>query len=412
MLEIILALIAGLLGGILLGWLAASGQGRRERAVLTDRLVQSERQLAAAQTQLIERQQSQEEKLKLLEETKERLKLEFSQVANALFEEKGKRFGEESEKRLESFLKPFREQVALFEKKVSEAYSNEAKERFSLTKEIGQLKNLNERLSEDAQNLARALKGQSKTQGIWGEMVLEKLLEDSGLVKGREYETQAGFRGEAGLMRPDAVVHLPEGKDVIIDAKVSLNAYERYMSAENEAAREEALKAHVASVQAHVTGLGKKSYETLPGIRTLDFTVLFVPIEGAYLMAVQGDPALFKNAYDKGVLMTGPSTLLLTLRIIENIWRREDQSRNAQEIAKKAGDLYDKFVGFTEDLQKVGTDLERTRATYDRAWSRFAMGQGNLMRKAQELRTLGVKSKKELPFVMDGDESGENPDGE
>lgn len=399
MIETLLALAAGLLGGVLLGWLFASRSALKERTQAADRLLQSERLLAAKEAQLEAERQAQGEKLKLLEEARERMKLEFSQIANALFEEKGKRFGEENEKRMESFLKPFREQVTLFEKRVRESYENEARERFSLAKEIGQLKNLNERLSEDARNLTHALKGQSKTQGIWGEMVLERLLEDSGLTKGREYETQASFRAEEGLFRPDAIVHLPEGKDVVIDAKVSLVAYERYMSAEEDKNRQEALAAHAASVRAHVAGLSKKGYENLPGIKTLDFVVLFIPVEGAFLLALQADAGLFKNAYEKGVLLTGPSTLLLTLRIIENIWRREDQSRNAQEIAQKAGDLYDKFVSFAEDLQKIGSDIDRARATYDQAWNRFSGGRGNLVRRAQELKTLGVKSKKELSSV-------------
>jgi DNA recombination protein RmuC len=247
-------------------------------------------------------------------------------------------------------------------------------------------------------NLTNALKGQSKTRGSWGEMILERVLEESGLQKGREYEVQTMYASEAGQRRhPDVIVHLPEGKDIVIDSKVSLTAYEKYCSSDTEEKREKRLKEHILSIRTHIKTLGEKRYEELEGIKTLDFVLMFLPVEGAFWTAIESEQGLFNEAFDKNIMLVSPSTLLATLRIINNIWRYEDQNKNALIIAKKAGDLYDKFVGFVEVLDDVGQKIDKARESYQTARNRLTDGRGNLVRRTVELRQLGVKAQKELP---------------
>ena len=278
------------------------------------------------------------------------------------------------------------------------AYNEESKERYSLIKEIRNLQELNARISKDAINLTNALKGESKTQGAWGEIILERVLEKSGLVKGREYEVQVSMKNEEGRrFQPDVVVHLPDGKAVIIDAKVSLTAYERYCSSEDDIERAESLKLHIQSMQAHIRQLGDKDYHNLEGVKTLDFILLFIPIEAAFSLAVQANNDLFSDAFDRNIVMVAPSTLLATLRTIQNIWRYEHQNKNAQEIANKAGALYDKFVNFVSDLENIGTRIESTQAAYRDAHNKLISGKGNLVRRAEGMRELGAKVSKSLP---------------
>lgn len=354
--------------------------------------------LSGMETRLVEERKRSEEKLALLAEARDQLKMEFQELAQKIFEEKGQKFTEQNKTNLDGVLRPVREQLTEFRKRIDHVYEKESKDRLSLFHEIGNLKALNQRISEDAINLTNALKGQTKTQGAWGEVVLERLLEEAGLHKGREYECQGSFVNEQGRqLRPDVVVHLPEGKDVIIDSKVSLTAYERSCSTDDQAEQEQALKQHIVSLRAHIKGLSEKNYGELAGVRSLDFVLLFMPIEGAFLATINTDPGLFNEALARNILLVCPSTLLATLRTIQNIWRYEYQNRNALEIAKKAGDLYDKFVGFVEALEDIGHKLARARDAYDTAHNRLTSGRGNLVKRTQELEGLGVKARKSLP---------------
>ena len=354
--------------------------------------------MSELETRLEDERKNGEEKLSLLQEARDQLKLEFQNVANKIFEDKSQKFTEQNKENIEGVLKPMREQLLDFKKKVEDVYDKESKERVSLLSEIGHLKSLNERISEDAINLTNALKGQSKTRGSWGEMILERVLEESGLQKGREYEVQAMYASDEGQRRhPDVIVHLPEGKDIVIDSKVSLTAYEKYCSADTDEKRAKRLKEHVISIRTHIKGLSDKRYEELEGISTLDFVIMFLPIEGAFWAAIESEQGLFNDAFDKNIMLVSPSTLLATLRIINNIWRYEDQNKNALIIAKKAGDLYDKFVGFVEALDDVGQKLGKAQDSYQTARNRLADGKGNLVRRTEELRQLGVKAQKELP---------------
>ena len=354
--------------------------------------------LSELETRLEDERRNADEKLALLQEARDQLKLEFQNVANKIFEDKSQKFTEQNRDNIEGVLKPMREQLMDFKKKVEDVYDKESKDRVSLLNEIIHLKTLNERISGDAVNLTNALKGQSKTRGSWGEMILERVLEESGLQKGREYEIQTMYASEEGQRRhPDVIVHLPEGKDIVIDSKVSLIAYEKYCTADKEETRDKRLKEHISSVRTHIKALSGKRYEELEGIRTLDFVLMFLPIEGAFWTAIESEQGLFNEAFDKNIMLVSPSTLLATLRIISNIWRYEDQNKNALIIAKKAGDLHDKFVGFIEALDEVGQKIDKARESYQTARNRLIEGRGNLVRRSIELRQLGVKAQKELP---------------
>ena len=354
--------------------------------------------LSELETRLEDERRNAAEKIVLLQEAREQLKMEFQNVANKIFEDKSQKFTEQNRENIEGVLKPMREQLLDFKKKVEDVYDKESKDRVSLLNEIIHLKTLNERISEDAVNLTNALKGQSKTRGAWGEMILERVLEESGLQKGREYEVQTMYAGEEGQRRhPDVIVHLPEGKDIVIDSKVSLTAYEKYCTAGTDEKRKKRLKEHIISVRTHIKALSEKRYEELEGIRTLDFVLMFMPIEGAFWTAIESEQGLFNEAFNKNIMLVSPSTLLATLRIINNIWRYEDQNKNALIIAKKAGDLFDKFVGFVEVLDDVGQKIDKARESYQTARKRLIEGRGNLVRRTTELRQLGVKAQKELP---------------
>lgn len=356
--------------------------------------------VAHLETTLNEQQKQNEEKLALLNEARTSLNTEFKNLAHEIFESKQKSFKEQSQVQLDSVLKPLGERIKDFEKRVADSYNQESKDRFSLIKEVKNLQELNSRISQDAINLTNALKGESKTQGTWGEVILERVLEKSGLEKGREYEVQISMKSEEGKRyQPDVIVHLPEGKDIIIDSKVSLTAYERYCSADEDAVaeRSEALKMHIQSLRQHIKQLSEKDYQKLDGVRTLDFVFLFVPIEAAFSLGVQQDNDLYLDAFDKNIVMVAPSTLLATLRTIQNIWRYEQQNKNAQEIANKAGALYDKFVNFVGDLEEVGTRLGTLQKSYDNAHNKLISGRGSLVGRAEAVKALGAKVSKALP---------------
>ncbi|BAK70223.1 DNA recombination protein RmuC [Aliarcobacter butzleri] len=334
------------------------------------------------------------EKINFLENNKQQMKLEFENLANKLFDEKEKK----STTNLTFVLSSFKEQLDSFSKRVNDIYNDETKQRSSLLTEIKNLKELNNQISNDAINLTKALKGQNKTQGDWGEMILSSILDQTGLREGKEYTIQGSFTSAEGKrLRPDVIVHLPSNKDIVIDSKVSLNAYINYSKAENEDEKQQASKELVKSITSHIKDLSSKSYENIDGVRTLDFVLMFIPIEGAFLLATSSDDNLFKLAFDNNIMLVSPSTLYVTLRTIENIWRNEHQNENAQLISKKAADLYDKFVAFVGDIEDIGINITRTQKAYDGAMNKLSSGNGNLIRRTEEFLELGVKPKKQLP---------------
>lgn len=351
------------------------------------------------------------EKLELLNNAREELSNQFKSLANNIFEEKTERFDKKSKVTLDVALNPIKEQLADFKKKVEDVYDKESKERVSLLHELGHLKTLNQQMSKDALNLTNALKGDNKAQGNWGEVILERVLEESGLHKGREYDTQVSLQSEQGRSQPDVVVHLPENKDLVIDSKVSLVDYERYCNHEDEAIRKQALKDHVTSVRNHIKGLSIKNYEGLEGIRTLDFVLIFIPIESAFMAAFEHDQAMFRDAYEKNIIVVGPTTLLATLRTIQSIWRYERQNKNAEEIARQAGAMHDKLVGFIHDMDKISIQLKRATEAHGDAMNKLSIGKGNLVTSTKRLEKLGAKVKKSMPgsvteFKVDtGDDS-------
>lgn len=360
-------------------------------------VAQLEQDVAGLKLQLQHEKKQAEEKIALLNEAKEQLKLEFQNLANQIFEAKGKKFTDQNQTNLNTLLSPLKEQLKDFKAKVEDVYVKEAKDRTTLFNEIVNLKNLNQQISEDAINLTKALKGENKTQGNWGEMILERVLEESGLHKGREYVTQGSFTSEEGKrLQPDVVVHLPDGKDVVIDSKVSLNAYERFCSAETDEERSQAIKEHIQSIQSHVKGLSGKDYSSLTELRSLDFVLMFIPIEAAFLSAVEEEPALFSQAFDRNIMIVCPSTLLVTLRTIQNNWRYEYQNQNATKIADQAGGIYDQLVLFVDSLEDVGDKLGKAQDAFTTAQRRLVDGRGNLVRRVEGLKKLGAKTKKQL----------------
>ncbi len=337
------------------------------------------------------------EKLSLLEQSEQRLGQQFENLANKIFDNKTTRFSQQNKQEMEGLLGPFRQQITDFRQQVAQVYDNEAQQRRSLKDEINGLKELNQRMSDETLNLTRALKGDKKLQGNWGELVLDRVLAESGLRDGHEYVRQISLRNEAGdRQQPDVIVHLPDGKDVIIDSKVSLLDYSRSIEAETDEERTRSLTAHVQCLRNHIRGLGAKCYQDLEAVRTLDYVLMFIPVESAFYSAIEHHPGLFQEALDNNIMLVSPTNLLVTLRTIENIWRYEHQNQNAQMIAEKAAALYDKLRGFTEDMQKLGLQLETVRKTYDGAMNKFSSGRGNAVRQAQQFVELGVKVKKQM----------------
>ena len=368
-------------------------------------------ELATVKTSLdLERKQF-EEKLSLVNESREQLVITFKNLANEIFDDKSKKFTATNKESLNAVLNPLQERIQRFEKRVEETYDRESKERFSLAKEIENLQKLNTRISEEAINLTNALKGDNKAQGSWGEFVLESILEKSGLVKGREYEVQVSLKDEeGGKAQPDVIVHLPESRDIIIDSKVSLKAWDAYSAAKEESIKEEALKQHIASIRNHVKLLYSKDYQNLVGVNSLDYVFLFMPIEAAYSAALQEDPELFQFAFERNIIFVVPTTLLTTLKTVQNLWRLAQQNQNANEIAERAGALYDKFVAFVDDLDDVGHRIDASKKSFEKARNKLLSGRGNLVKRAESLKQLGAKTSKKqkaenLSSALD-DESG------
>ena len=350
------------------------------------------------------------EKLALLTQTQEALSERFRLLAAEALETSTSRLQAQSQAALGSLLDPLRQRLSDFQKKVEEVYVDESKERSALRQQVEGLLQLNRTLSDDARNLTAALRGSAKSQGNWGELILERVLEASGLRKGHEYVVQDAQRNEDGeRQQPDVVIHLPESRRLVIDAKVSLVAYERLAGAEDEGAREAALREHLGSVRAHLRGLSEKRYHALYG--QLDFVLMFVPIEPAFMAAVTHDQQLFMDAWERNVLLVSPSTLLFVVRTVAHLWRQEAQSRNAQEIARRGAELYDRLTGFVTDLEAVGTRLDHARQAWSDAKKKLGEGRGNVIRQAEMLRELGVKPSKQLPRNL-VEEAGSPTQGE
>ncbi len=334
------------------------------------------------------------------EQTRLNLFKEFENLANRILDEKSDKFTKLNQTNLNDILLPLKTKITEFEQKVDSTYRLEAAERNTLRGEIKNLVELNQQIGRDAVNLTRALKGDSQKQGNWGELILEKVLEFSGLRKGEEYKTQESFNHDEGRQRPDVVVYLPENKHIIIDAKVSLVAYERYVSSEVETDRKQALIDHIASVRSHIKGLADRNYQAITGLNQPDFVLLFIPIESSFGLAIQSDNDLFAFAWDKKIVIVSPSTLLATLRTISSVWKQERQTKNALEIADRAGKMYDKFVGFMDDLHSVGKKIEESKKVYDGAMNKFSEGSGNVIRQAEQLKELGAKASKNFSQTL------------
>ncbi|MEN8259576.1 MAG: DNA recombination protein RmuC [Pseudomonadota bacterium] len=350
------------------------------------------------QTRMEEERRSAKEKLALLREAEAQLSSRFENLANRILDEKSRKFTEQNKLSLDMIVTPLKEQLGDFKKKVEDVYVNDTRDRTSLREEIRHLRQQTQLINQEAVNLTRALKGDKKKQGNWGELILERVLEQSGLRRGVEYETQGGFRDEHNrVLKPDVIVRLPEGKDVVIDSKVSLAAYEVYMTAEDEGEQSAALKRHIEAVRTHIKTLGEKDYAALKGLRSLDFVLMFIPIEAAFMAAFQGDDKLFNDAFEHKIIVVTPTTLLATLRTIENIWRYERHNENAKLIAERAGAIYDKVRGLVEDLERLGKQLGTAQTTYEGVMNKLTLGNGNLIRQANSFVELGVKVKKELP---------------
>ena len=399
--PILAAVIVGLIFGVFISQLL--GRGNRTKAdEAIVRLSAIRLELATANGVLEQRltgQQVQYEgQLKLLQDAKQTLGQEFENLANRIFDDKQTKFAQQNKDALEVTLSPLRRDIGDFRKQVESAYDKENADRNKLVGQISELQKQTRQISADAVSLANALRGDNKAQGNWGEFVLEKLLEDSGLTNGREYDTQVALKDDTGKRRnPDVVVHLPEGRDIVIDAKVSLVDYERYFHAEDEETKAQCLRQHLASLRAHIKGLSGKDYESLEGVNSLDFVLIFVPVEAAFVLALDHDPEMMRDAYDRGIILVSPTTLMVTLRTIKNLWRYADQNRNAQLIADKAGALYDQFVGYVEALDDVGKHLDKSKDAWDTARKRLTSGRGNLVKRTEELKKLGAKTKKSLP---------------
>jgi len=338
-----------------------------------------------------------------IENLQKRLTTEFENIASKILKERSDEFTVSNHKNLSEILNPLKERIQLFEKKVDETYDKELRDKISLREEVKKLTELNARVSEEANNLTKALKGDVKKQGNWGEVILERVLERSGLTKGQEYEREEVIDGaDSNVQRPDVIIHLPDNKHIIIDSKVSLIAYERLMSADTEEQRVVYLKDHLASLRSHVKLLSEKNYQNAQNLNTPDFVLMFLPIEASFSVAVQGDSEIFAYAWEKKIVIVSPTTLLATLRTISSIWKQENQTKNAQEIARLSGALYDKFIGFAEDMAKIKANIDRTSNSYDDAMKKMKDGSGNIIRTAEKIKELGAKTgNKMLPPGFD-----------
>jgi DNA recombination protein RmuC len=360
-------------------------------------LQQANDRLARAEEAFKKQRESLDDQKKHIEEVQKRFTMEFENIAAKLLEEKSLKFTEHNRNQLDTILGPLKEKLKDFESKVEQTYKTEAAERNMLKGEIGKLVELNQVIMQEANNLTKALKGDSKLQGNWGELVLERILESSGLEKDREFKMQVSTKDEEGRQfRPDAVVFLPDNKHLIIDSKVSLTAYEQLVRAESNEDKDRLTRDHLLSLRSHIQNLAGKDYPSLTGLNSPDFTLLFIPIEASFGMAVQADAELFSYAWDRRIVIVSPSTLLATLRTIASLWKQDKQNKNALRIAEESGRLYDKFADFVKEMETLGNRLRQAQESYDTSMNRLSTGNGNLIGRAEKLRELGAKTSKTL----------------
>jgi DNA recombination protein RmuC len=379
------------------------GQAHQQLSTERDNLLNDragfQAKIAELTTTLDKERTQAQENLALLNEAREQLSNQFKALANEILDEKSKKFTDQNQTNLSQLLNPLKQQLTDFKTKIEDVYVNEGKDRSALTEQVKQLIQLNNSLSQDAQNLTLALKGDRKAQGNWGEIILDDVLEKAGLRADQHYERQGNVKSEDGQFHliPDVVIHLPGDRDLVVDSKMTLPDYRAFASAENEDERAAALRRHLGSIRTHIKGLSEKNYQTLYGLKSLDFVVMFVPLEPAFMLAVTNDRELFQQAWDKNVLLVSPSTLLFVVRTVAYLWRQEGLSRNAKDISNRGAELYDKLVGFITDLQKVGERIQQAQDSYNEARKKFSEGSGNVIRQAEMLKQLGVKPSKPLP---------------
>lgn len=416
--TVIIVVLIGITAGFAIGYLLGkSGINRAEERSRTledqlqdyketvgrenSRANEAEIQLAELNADYRNLKEKLDEQKAEFEELQQKFQTQFENLANRILDEKSKKFTEQNREKIDQILKPLGEKIEEFKKQVSETYEKETRDRVTLKEQISKMAELNQKMTDEAKNLTRALKGDSKKQGNWGEVILQRILEKSGLRKGNEYEIQESHTTDDGRrLQPDVVVYLPDDKRLVIDSKVSLTAFERSVSAEDDRESEVALKSHVQSVRNHVAGLSKKNYQNIYDGNSPDFVLLFIPLEPAFGAALQADSDLYYEAFERNIVIVSPSTLLATLATIETIWKQEYQSKNAMEIANRGGALYDKFVLFVESMQDIGQRIDQTKQSYDQAMGRLTTGSGNVMRQVEILRELGAKVSKKLPSEL------------
>ncbi|MCX8711017.1 DNA recombination protein RmuC [Gilliamella sp. B3464] len=404
-------------------------QKNHESQSLTEKLQQLENELnqyrlqyvtqnatiTELKTRLEETKSSAYEKQSILEQSEQRLTTQFENLANRIFEQSGKRIEQQNKQSLDYLLSPLKEQLEGFKKQVQDSFGQEAKERHTLTHEIRNLQQLNEQMTKEANNLTNALKGNNKTQGNWGEFILSQILDNSGLREGYEYDTQVNLTNENNLrLQPDVIVHLPQGGDVVIDSKVTLVAYERYFNSDDDTIKSKSMAEHLAAVRNHLKQLSQKDYHKLNGINSLDYILMFIPVEPAFLSAIDHDPALINDALKNNIMIVSPTTLLVALRTIHNLWRYEYQNRNAELIADKASKLYDKVRGFIEDMENLGNCLDKAQQTYQNSLNKLSKGRGNIIGQIERFREMGIEVKKpinpDLALISKDEVDSENED--
>ncbi|GIU45188.1 DNA recombination protein RmuC [Shewanella sairae] len=383
-----------------------------EQALTDNQRKQMETQLALSKSNAMQqtlaasydaKEQALNDKIQLLEDSEQRLNGQFENLATKIFEARSEKLQSQNNQQLDSVLAPFKQQIEGFRAQVQASYSHEQTQRSALKHQLDSLTELNLKMSQDAVNLTKALKGDNKQQGNWGEVILERVLQESGLREGHEYDTQTDLKNDNGKrFKPDVIVHLPENKDVVIDAKMSLVAYERYFNSDDEAIRAQAIKEHIISVRSHIKGLSQKDYQKLHGVKSLDYVLMFIPLEPAFLLALEHDPSLVNYALESNIMLVSPTNLLVALRTINNIWRYEYQNQNAQMIAKQAGRIYDKLCGYLDDMEKLGRALESADKNFSNAMNKLSIGKGNVIRQAHQMQQLGVETSKKLdPQLLD-----------
>lgn len=419
----ILFILIGLLVGGLVGWLISKSslagglqdaktrllvEQEKNKSLLDQveaqkKILESEREkildltnsLAAAEADYRNLEEKLEERKEEAQELQKKFTDQFKNLANEIFEEKSKKFTDQNKSNIFDLLKPLGEKIVEFEKRVEETHKDTISRNSALREQLENLQRLNVQMTKEAENLTRALKGDSQTQGAWGEFILESILEKSGLERDREYSIQESFTTAEGRLRPDVIIRLPENRHVVIDSKVSLTAYNSFINAQTEEEKVIALKAHLISIRQHMKGLSEKNYQNISD-QSLDFVIMFIPIEPAYILAIQSEKNLYEEALQRRIVFVSPTLLIPSLQLIKNVWKQEYQNRHVLDIANKAGDLYDKFVGFTEDLITLGRHMDSSKKMYEESMKKLSVGSGNLVRRTEELKKLGAKASKSI----------------